>query len=90
MPLSGQYYFAFSVLKSYDNNVQVGVAPLSYYPRFDEGDSDEQFVSYSCSNGMIKDSKLDNESNKTTWRQGGESAPRNAPYQMRIILDMNN
>ena len=41
MPLSGSYYFAFSVLRSVENNVQVGVAPLSYYPRFDEGDNDQ-------------------------------------------------
>ena len=40
MPLSGNYYFAFSVLKSVENNIQIGVAPLSYYPRFDEGEND--------------------------------------------------
>lgn len=59
MPLSGNYYFAFSVLRSVENNIQVGVAPLSYYPRFDEGENDQEFVSYDCGNGMIKDCKQD-------------------------------
>lgn len=71
MPLTGQYYFAFSVLKSSQNNIQIGVAPLSYYPRFDDNDNDEQFVSYNCGNGMIKDSKQDETSNFTIWRMGG-------------------
>ena len=41
MPLSGQYYFAFSVMRSLQNNIQIGVAPLSYYPRFDDNDNDD-------------------------------------------------
>jgi hypothetical protein len=39
---------------------------------------------------MIKDSKLDELANKTTWRLGGESAPRDKSYQMRIAIDTEN
>ena len=30
MPNEGQFYFAFSVVRSVDNNVEIGVAPLNF------------------------------------------------------------
>ena len=39
---------------------------------------------------MIRDSKADENSDKTAWRHGGESAPRDTPFQMRVILDLNS
>lgn len=39
---------------------------------------------------MIKDCKQDETSSLTTWRLGGESAPKNTPFQMRVVLDMHH
>mgnify|MGYP000462887177 CR=1 FL=1 len=47
-------------------------------------------MSYNCANGMIKDSKLDEFANLTTWRMGGDIAPKNKSFQMRLAIDMDN
>lgn len=39
---------------------------------------------------MIKDGKLDDLANQTNWRLGGDSAPKNQPFQMRIAIDTEN
>lgn len=72
LPLKGQYYFSTIILKSKNNNIQVGLAPLTYYPRFNENEDDEQFICFNCNNGMIKDSKQNQDALETKWRMGGE------------------
>lgn len=38
---------------------------------------------------MIRDSKLDEQCDATSWRLGGDSAPRQKSYQIRITIDMD-
>jgi len=39
---------------------------------------------------MIKDSKLDGNKMKTSWRMGGEAAPKDKSYQLRVVVDIDD
>ena len=38
---------------------------------------------------MIRDSKLDEHSEATSWRLGGDSAPSKRPFQLKVAVDMD-
>jgi hypothetical protein len=81
------YYTAIAVLRSAQNNIEIGLTPLT----LDRADfiDEEKLVSYNCRSGMVKDTKLSESFNTTCWRQGGEPAPINTPFQLKITLDMS-
>ena len=39
---------------------------------------------------MIKDCKQNDQATTTKWRLGGEAAPKNQPFQMRVTFDLDN
>ena len=71
LPLTGEYYFHVIVKSSKENQIQVGIAPLTYYPRSDQPHKPNSLLSFNCGLGQIKDSKHNNFSSETSWREGG-------------------
>ena len=89
MPISGSYYFAFSVIRSIDSNIELGIAPISYNQQNNGLQCNQQmFISYNCYNGRIKDNKHNQFQNFTCWRHGGEKVQISAPFQMRVAIDV--
>ena len=88
LPLRGMSYLSVLVVRSHTNKVQLGLAPLTYYPNNRE-DHTEGLLSFDYSTGCVRDSKLNDTSHKTAWRHGGEPAPPGR-FLARITIDMDN
>ena len=88
LPLRGISYLSVLVVRSYNNKVQLGLAPLTYYPNH-HGDHTDGLLSFDYSTGCVRDSKLNEASHKTAWRHGGEPAPH-GKFLARAVIDMEN
>jgi hypothetical protein len=89
LPMIGEYYLHLIIRASKNNQIQFGIAPLTYYPRLDRTERPDCLLSYNCGNGTIKDAKHNFFATETCWREGGRQVTEQPSFHFIALINMN-